>query len=119
MAAVPERSVPAAVRAASAAGALLRGWRDRASSWLANPVPTAVASGVACFVGLQLLLGFWVHRFYEGHYSGPLIISSLFRIPESVLENGIRPVVQAPAAGWDSQFYYYCSLDPLAQDPQV
>ena len=63
-----------------------------------------------------LVFSAWVHYYYAGVYSGPLWISTYFGISEQSIAAGARPVFEAPMAGWDGQFYYTQSNDPLLLD---
>jgi hypothetical protein len=83
---------------------------------LKKNVAISVGAAVAYFILIFLLFGAWVHYYYAGSYSGPLWISTFFGITDKSLEAGARPVFQDTMAGWDGQFYYTQSNDPLLLD---
>ncbi len=91
---------------------------EQRNDWtlLKKSVAMGVGAGVAYFILIFLLFGAWVHYFYAGSYSGPLWISTFFGITDKSLEAGARPVFHDDMPGWDGQFYYTQSNDPLLQD---
>lgn len=73
----------------------------------------AAAVSVIYFTLAFGAFGAWVHYYYAGNYSGPLLISTMFGIPDAARDSGAAPVYEYPVAGWDGQFYYNQSNDPL------
>jgi len=76
----------------------------------------AVIASIAFFAISFLTFGGWVHFYFAGNYSGPLLISNMFGVSEKSASAGAKPVYDYPVAGWDGQFYYTQSNDPLILD---
>lgn len=56
----------------------------------------------------------------RGRLDGALLSAERFGVPEAYVADGFRPLYVGPNdTGWDGQFYFYISNDPLARTPVV
>ena len=80
-----------------------------------RPARLGLLATLGSCAALWSLMCVWVHRSFEGDFSGPLLISAHFQVPERAQEAGIRPTVPKTMGGrgWDGQFYYHMSNDPF------
>jgi hypothetical protein len=75
---------------------------------------TAVLAAAGVFAVYLAFQAVVVHSSFDGNYAGAFMFAKLFGIPEAEREAGITPVLfQDP--GWDGQFYYHLSNDPLVR----
>lgn len=72
----------------------------------------AIAGGLY-FLIAAFCFAMWVHYCFAGFYSGPLMISSKFGPSEAGRAAGAEPIYPDSNHGWDGQFYYTQSNDPL------
>ncbi len=73
---------------------------------------------ISClFIGTSFLTQFfYVSGELRGVFNHYMLTSALFGVPPYLLEKGISPHTQGMQnTGWDGQFYFYISNDPLDQ----
>jgi hypothetical protein len=78
--------------------------------------PVVACASVAYFCFMFFAFCCWVHYFYAGNFSGPLMISEMFGVSEVSRQAGAQPIYDEITPGWDGQFYYTQSNDPFLVD---
>lgn len=94
-------------------------WRVALAARLAanRPLAVGVLTALVSFAALWSYQVFVTRSLCSGNYGWALAPGGPFPVPSRAAAAGVSHATEC--AGWDGQFYYYLSTDPLLRDPET
>ncbi len=76
-----------------------------------------ILHSLSLFIVLAFSFTAWVNHSFQANFWGPFLPGDFFGVPKSIEKN--IGVYSTSKYGWDAQFYYYQSVDPFIQNPEI